>query len=90
MQTEMASSNPSENLSADMEIDAFRRLFPVQFYERHFVKSLRPDARSLSSARDTTVALGSFLSALNSINFFTLCSLNYRQLSFFWKFNCFF
>ena len=54
----MGSSNASGDLSADMEIDAFRRLFPVQFYERHFVKSLRPDGRSLNSARDTTVALG--------------------------------
>lgn len=62
----MASSNASGDLSAEMEIDAFRRLFPVQFYERHFVKSLRPDARPLNSARDTTVALGAVSSANGS------------------------
>ncbi|XP_057547812.1 uncharacterized protein LOC130826242 [Amaranthus tricolor] len=62
----MGSSNASGDLSADMEIDAFRRLFPVQFYERHFVKSLRPDGRSLNSARDTTVALGAVSSANGS------------------------
>uniref|UniRef100_A0A803MAC1 Ribosomal RNA-processing protein 43 n=1 Tax=Chenopodium quinoa TaxID=63459 RepID=A0A803MAC1_CHEQI len=62
----MGSSMASSDLSADMEIDAFRRLFPVQFYERHFVKSLRPDARTLNAARDTTVALGAVSSANGS------------------------
>ncbi|KNA17234.1 hypothetical protein SOVF_082010 [Spinacia oleracea] len=62
----MGSSNASGDISADMEIDAFRRLFPVQFYERHFVKSLRPDARTLNSARDTSVALGAVSSANGS------------------------
>lgn len=56
----------SGDLSADMEVDAFRRLFPVQFYERHFVKSIRPDARPLNCARDTTISLGAVASANGS------------------------
>ncbi|KAF9607470.1 hypothetical protein IFM89_036067 [Coptis chinensis] len=49
----------SENLAGEMlEVDAFRRLFPLRFYERHLLESIRPDARPLGKARDTTVALG--------------------------------
>lgn len=62
----MGSSDASGDLSADMEVDAFRRLFPIQFYEKHFVQSIRPDARPLNSARDTTIALGSVASANGS------------------------
>lgn len=54
----MGLPNVSGDLSAEMDVDAFRRLFPLRFYERHLVESIRPDARPLGRARDTTLALG--------------------------------
>lgn len=54
----MGLPNVSGDLSAEMEVDAFRRLFPLRFYERHLADSIRPDARPLGRARDTTMALG--------------------------------
>lgn len=50
--------NGSSDLSSEMEVDAFRRLFPLRFHERHLLESIRPDARPLGKARDTTLALG--------------------------------
>lgn len=54
----MGLPNVSGDISSEMDVDAFRRLFPLRFYERHLVESLRPDARPLGRARDTTLALG--------------------------------
>ncbi|GMY18887.1 exosome complex component RRP43 [Fagus crenata] len=51
------------DLSSEVEVDAFRRLFPLRFYERHLTESIRPDARPLGRARDTTIALGAVASA---------------------------
>ncbi|KAM7500168.1 hypothetical protein LguiA_024582 [Lonicera macranthoides] len=59
----MGSSNGSGDLSSEMEVDAFRRLFPLRFHERHLLESVRPDARPLGKARDTTLALGAVASA---------------------------
>ncbi|KAG8648901.1 exosome complex component RRP43 [Manihot esculenta] len=59
----MGLPNVSGDLSAEMEVDAFRRLFPLRFYERHLADSIRPDARPLGRARDTTMALGAVASA---------------------------
>ncbi|KAF2289404.1 hypothetical protein GH714_035977 [Hevea brasiliensis] len=59
----MGLPNVSGDLSAEMEVDAFRRLFPLRFYERHLSESIRPDARPLGRARDTTLALGAVASA---------------------------
>ncbi|KAH7511848.1 hypothetical protein FEM48_Zijuj12G0026100 [Ziziphus jujuba var. spinosa] len=59
----MGLPNVSGDLSAEMDVDAFRRLFPLRFYERHLVESIRPDARPLGRARDTTLALGAVASA---------------------------
>ncbi|XP_038877146.1 exosome complex component RRP43 isoform X2 [Benincasa hispida] len=56
----------SGDLSSEMEVDAFRRLFPIQFYERHLAESIRPDGRGLGKARDTTIALGPVSSANGS------------------------
>ncbi|KAI7996863.1 hypothetical protein LOK49_LG10G00189 [Camellia lanceoleosa] len=53
----MSSANASGDLSSEMEVDAFRRLFPLCFHERHLLESVRPDARKLGKARDTTLAL---------------------------------
>ncbi|GMH20159.1 hypothetical protein Nepgr_022000 [Nepenthes gracilis] len=59
----MGPSSSSADLSAEMEVDAFRRLFPLQFYERHLLESIRPDGRTHQQARDTTLALGAVASA---------------------------
>lgn len=59
----MGSANASSDLSSEMEVDAFRRLFPLRFHERHLLESIRPDARPLGKARDTTLALGAVASA---------------------------
>ncbi|CAL5430949.1 unnamed protein product [Camellia sinensis] len=59
----MGSANASSDLSSEVEVDAFRRLFPLRFHERHLLESIRPDARPLGKARDTTLALGAVASA---------------------------
>ncbi|KAL9255668.1 Exosome complex component RRP43-like protein [Drosera capensis] len=59
----MGQSNQTGDLSAEMEVDAYRRLFPLQFYEQCLAKSIRPDARQLNKARDATLALGAVASA---------------------------
>ncbi|KAI9161260.1 hypothetical protein LWI28_015794 [Acer negundo] len=59
----MGLPNASEDLSSEMEVDAFRRLFPLRYFERHLTESIRPDARPLRKARDTTIALGAVASA---------------------------
>ncbi|XXG54495.1 hypothetical protein AAC387_Pa03g2359 [Persea americana] len=51
------------DLSGEMEVDAYRRLFPLRFYERHLLESVRPDARPLAHARDTSLALGAVATA---------------------------
>ncbi|KAL7169006.1 hypothetical protein ACSBR2_034098 [Camellia fascicularis] len=53
----MGSANASGDLSSEMEVDAFRRLFPLRFHERHLLESIRPDAKKLGKARDATIAL---------------------------------
>ncbi|WOL18687.1 exosome complex component RRP43 [Canna indica] len=52
--------------AGDMEVEAYRRLFPLPFYERYLQNYVRPDARPLHRARDTSVALGPIASAHGS------------------------
>ncbi|XP_050227489.1 uncharacterized protein LOC126677084 [Mercurialis annua] len=59
----MGLPNEIGDLSTEMEVDAFRRLFPLRYYERHLAESIRPDGRPLGKSRDTTVALGAVASA---------------------------
>ncbi|XP_065627488.1 uncharacterized protein LOC136066695 [Quercus suber] len=54
------------DLSSEVDVDAFRRLFPLCFYERHLTESIRPDGRPRGRARDTTIALGALASAEGS------------------------
>ncbi|XP_027073311.1 uncharacterized protein [Coffea arabica] len=61
----MAAASGSD-LSSEMEVDAFRRLFPLCFHERHLLKSIRPDGRTLGKARDTIISLGAVTSANGS------------------------
>ncbi|KAI7997255.1 Exosome complex component RRP43 [Camellia lanceoleosa] len=53
----MSSVNASGDLSSEMEVDAFRRLFPLRFHERHLLESSHT-MQKLRKARDTTLALG--------------------------------
>ncbi|KAJ7976773.1 exosome complex component RRP43 [Quillaja saponaria] len=62
----MGLPNDSGDLSSEIDVDAFRRLFPLRFHERHLAESIRPDARPLGRARDTTIALGAVASANGS------------------------
>ncbi|KAG6771281.1 hypothetical protein POTOM_022629 [Populus tomentosa] len=62
----MGVADASGDLSSEMEVDAFRRLFPLRYFERHLSESIRPDARPLGRARDTTLALGAVASAHGS------------------------
>ncbi|KAK1278843.1 hypothetical protein QJS04_geneDACA023692 [Acorus gramineus] len=50
-------------MEGEMEVDAYRRLFPLTFYERHLLDSLRPDGRPLSRSRHTSLSLGAVSSA---------------------------
>ncbi|KAK6127381.1 hypothetical protein DH2020_038863 [Rehmannia glutinosa] len=62
----MAATSGVHDLSSEMEVDAFRRLFPLRFHERHLLESIRPDGRPLGKARDTTLMLGAAASASGS------------------------
>ncbi|CAL5422068.1 unnamed protein product [Camellia sinensis] len=55
----MSSANASGDFSSEMEVDAFRGLFPLHFHEHHLLESIRPDTRKLGKAKDITLALGS-------------------------------
>ncbi|KAL6987143.1 hypothetical protein U1Q18_012899 [Sarracenia purpurea var. burkii] len=59
----MGSTDASSDLSSEMDVDAFRRLFPLRFHERHLLELIRADARPLGKSRDTTLALGAVTSA---------------------------
>ncbi|KAI4319609.1 hypothetical protein MLD38_033189 [Melastoma candidum] len=59
----MGAQKNTGDWSSDMEIDAFRRLFPLRFYERHLTEAIRPDARPLKKCRDTSVAPGAVATA---------------------------
>ncbi|GAU21176.1 hypothetical protein TSUD_10930 [Trifolium subterraneum] len=62
----MSVPNATEDLSSEVEVDAFRRLFPLRYFERHLSESIRPDGRPLKEARDTSIFLGSVASANGS------------------------
>ena len=49
-----------------LEPDAFRKLYPDQYYSRFLAEGLRPDGRPLSQARPTTIALGAVTTADSS------------------------
>lgn len=73
---DMGLPNVSGDFSSEMDVDAFRRLFPLRFYERHLVESIRPDARPLGRARDTTLALG-------QLTIFYFCFFIFGNVEFF-------
>ncbi|KAL0337953.1 UNVERIFIED_CONTAM: Exosome complex component RRP43 [Sesamum calycinum] len=57
----MASTGEPNDLSSEMELDAFRRLFPIRFHERHLLESIRPDGRALGRARTRRLCLSNLL-----------------------------
>ncbi|CAL5350600.1 unnamed protein product [Camellia sinensis] len=59
----MSSANAFGDLSSEMEVDAFRGLFPLRFHEHQLLESIRPDTRKLGKARDITLALGATMLA---------------------------
>ncbi|KAI3407477.1 uncharacterized protein J3R85_020958 [Psidium guajava] len=59
----MGTPNAAGDWSSEVEVDAFRRLFPLRYYERHLSEAIRPDARPLKRARDTIVSLGAVASS---------------------------
>ncbi|CAN6463861.1 unnamed protein product [Victoria cruziana] len=54
----MDSESGGKSLEGEMEVEAFKRLFPLPFYEKHLSQSLRPDSRSLDESRPTILVLG--------------------------------
>ncbi|CAL5350603.1 unnamed protein product [Camellia sinensis] len=72
----MSSANAFGDLSSEMEVDAFRGLFPLRFHEHQLLESIRLDTRKLGKARDITLALGAVASAdgsaLAKIGFITM------------------
>ncbi|QCE00479.1 exosome complex component RRP43-like [Vigna unguiculata] len=62
----MGLPNASEDLSSEMEVDAFRRLFPLRYFERHLAESIRPDGRPLGKSRETSIFLGAVSTANGS------------------------
>ncbi|MBA0879030.1 hypothetical protein Goshw_004977 [Gossypium schwendimanii] len=62
----MGLPNASSDFSTEVEVDAFRRLFPLRFYKKHLLESIRPDARPLGRVRETTISLGAVASANGS------------------------
>jgi exosome complex component RRP43 len=47
-------------------MDAFRKVYPVEFYNKFLEKSVRPDGRSLSKFRKTYISSGSIITAMGS------------------------
>ncbi|XP_028213738.1 exosome complex component RRP43-like [Glycine soja] len=54
----MGLPNVSEDLSSEVEVDAFKRIFPLRYFERHLAESIRADGRPLGKARETSIFLG--------------------------------
>ncbi|KAH9296109.1 hypothetical protein KI387_039697, partial [Taxus chinensis] len=50
-------------VAGEMDVEAYRRLYPLQFYERYLNENVRPDARPLGKARATELTLGVVITA---------------------------
>ncbi|KAK6151303.1 hypothetical protein DH2020_013938 [Rehmannia glutinosa] len=53
----MAATSGVHDLSSEMEVDAFRRLFPLRFHERHLLESIRPDGGLLEKLETQPLCL---------------------------------
>ncbi|KAK3444095.1 hypothetical protein EUGRSUZ_A00069 [Eucalyptus grandis] len=63
----MGTPNAAGDWSSEMEVNAFRRLFPVHYYERHLSESIRPMLDPWKKTRDTIVSLGAVASSDGSL-----------------------
>jgi len=54
---------PGAGGAVDMEVEAFKRLYPLQFFERYLNSNVRPDGRPLMRARPTSINLGAIPTA---------------------------
>lgn len=64
----MAAAAPSSSIktttvSDDVDADAFKRLYPSQYYDRFLAEGVRPDGRPLGRARAVTIGAGAITSA---------------------------
>lgn len=39
-------------------MEAFRKIYPQEFYKKFLVQNVRPDGRPLDAARKTTISVG--------------------------------
>lgn len=46
-------------------MDAFRKVYPGEYYKKFLAQSVRPDDRALLSVRKTTISLGTAPNLLN-------------------------
>lgn len=58
MDKTMPSESESGGFAVEMEEEASHCIFPIHYYEKHLLESIRPDVRHLSHARHTTVSFG--------------------------------
>lgn len=70
-----------------MEIEAFRKLHPAEFYRKFLVHSVRPDGRNLSKARKTTITAGTPPPPRSSIYFAVFCFFFVVVFSWLFAFN---
>lgn len=59
----MAATAHSAPPTDTLEADAFRRLYPAEYYAKFIAQSVRPDGRPLGVARSTSVGLGAVSTA---------------------------
>lgn len=56
-------------------MDAFRKIYPTEFYKKFLVQHVRPDGRPIHGIRKTTISTGKFdsfqlkIETLQQINF---------------------
>lgn len=60
----MAATGPST--SNELQAEAFKQLYPEQYYAKFIKSNLRPDGRSLSSARATSIGINPIATADSS------------------------
>ena len=47
----------TQHVGQDLGPDAFKKLYPEQYYERFLANGIRPDGRTFGRARPTTIGL---------------------------------
>ena len=60
-----------------MEIEAFRKIHPAEFYRKFILHNVRPDGRSLSKVRNTVVSVGNVLQQLAGRDLKNFCTYRF-------------